>query len=76
MVKIIASSVCHTDAFALYVEDPESIFPAILGHECGGIVEQVGEGVTSVSVGDHVIPLYKPECGECKFCLSGKTNLC
>ncbi|MCR8923219.1 S-(hydroxymethyl)glutathione dehydrogenase/class III alcohol dehydrogenase [Dasania sp. GY-MA-18] len=76
LVKILASGVCHTDAFTLSGEDPEGIFPCILGHEGGGIVEQVGEGVTSVSVGDHVIPLYTPECGECKFCLSGKTNLC
>jgi len=76
LVKIIASGVCHTDAFTLSGEDPEGIFPAILGHEGGGIVEQIGEGVTSVSVGDHVIPLYTPECKECKFCLSGKTNLC
>lgn len=75
-VKIIASGVCHTDAFTLSGDDPEGIFPAILGHEGGGIVEAVGEGVTSVAVGDHVIPLYTPECGECKFCLSGKTNLC
>lgn len=76
LVKIVASGVCHTDAFTLSGEDPEGIFPAILGHEGGGIVEAVGEGVTSVVVGDHVIPLYTPECGECKFCLSGKTNLC
>ena len=76
LVKVIASGVCHTDAFTLSGEDPEGIFPVILGHEGGGIVEQVGEGVTSVQVGDHVIPLYTPECGECKFCLSGKTNLC
>lgn len=76
LVKIIASGVCHTDAFTLSGEDPEGIFPVILGHEGGGIVEQVGEGVTSVQPGDHVIPLYTPECGECKFCLSGKTNLC
>ena len=76
LIKIIASGVCHTDAFTLSGEDPEGIFPCILGHEGGGIVEQVGEGVTSVQVGDHVIPLYTPECGECKFCLSGKTNLC
>jgi S-(hydroxymethyl)glutathione dehydrogenase/alcohol dehydrogenase len=76
LVKILASGVCHTDAFTLSGEDPEGIFPAILGHEGGGVVEQVGEGVTSVAVGDHVIPLYTPECGECKFCLSGKTNLC
>lgn len=76
LIKIIASGVCHTDAFTLSGDDPEGIFPAILGHEGGGIVEQVGKGVTSVAVGDHVIPLYTPECGECKFCLSGKTNLC
>jgi len=76
LVKIIATGVCHTDAFTLSGEDPEGVFPAILGHEGGGIVEAVGEGVTSVAVGDHVIPLYTPECGECKFCLSGKTNLC
>jgi len=76
LVRILASGVCHTDAFTLSGEDPEGIFPCILGHEGGGIVEQVGEGVTSVEVGDHVIPLYTPECGECKFCLSGKTNLC
>jgi len=72
----VASGVCHTDAFTLSGEDPEGLFPVILGHEGGGIVEQVGEGVTSVSVGDHVIPLYTAECGECKFCTSGKTNLC
>ena len=76
LVRIVATGVCHTDAFTLSGEDPEGIFPAILGHEGGGIVEQVGEGVTSVQAGDHVIPLYTPECGECKFCLSGKTNLC
>ncbi len=76
LVKVIATGVCHTDAFTLSGEDPEGNFPAILGHEGGGIVEAVGEGVTSVQVGDHVIPLYTPECGECKFCLSGKTNLC
>lgn len=76
LVKIVASGVCHTDAFTLSGEDPEGIFPVVLGHEGGGIVEQVGEGVTSVKVGDHVIPLYTPECGECKFCKSGKTNLC
>jgi S-(hydroxymethyl)glutathione dehydrogenase/alcohol dehydrogenase len=76
LVRIVATGVCHTDAFTLSGDDPEGIFPAILGHEGGGIVEQVGEGVTSVAVGDHVIPLYTPECGECKFCLSGKTNLC
>lgn len=76
LVKVIASGVCHTDAFTLSGDDPEGIFPVILGHEGGGIVEQIGEGVTSVQVSDHVIPLYTPECGECKFCLSGKTNLC
>ncbi|EWH11740.1 zinc-binding alcohol dehydrogenase [Catenovulum agarivorans DS-2] len=76
LIKVVASGVCHTDAFTLSGEDPEGIFPAILGHEGGGIVEAVGEGVTSLAVGDHVIPLYTPECGECKFCLSGKTNLC
>ncbi|MBR9881984.1 MAG: S-(hydroxymethyl)glutathione dehydrogenase/class III alcohol dehydrogenase [Gammaproteobacteria bacterium] len=76
LVRVVASGVCHTDAFTLSGEDPEGIFPAILGHEGGGIVEAVGEGVTSVQVGDHVIPLYTPECGECKFCKSGKTNLC
>ena len=75
-VRIIATGVCHTDAFTLSGDDPEGIFPVILGHEGGGIVESVGEGVTSVQVGDHVIPLYTPECGECKFCKSGKTNLC
>lgn len=76
LIKIVASGVCHTDAFTLSGEDPEGIFPSILGHEGGGIVEMVGEGVTSVEVGDHVIPLYTAECGECKFCQSGKTNLC
>lgn len=76
LVRIVATGVCHTDAFTLSGADPEGIFPAILGHEGGGIVEAVGEGVTSVAVGDHVIPLYTPECGKCKFCLSGKTNLC
>jgi S-(hydroxymethyl)glutathione dehydrogenase/alcohol dehydrogenase len=75
-VRILASGVCHTDAFTLSGDDPEGIFPCVLGHEGGGIVESIGEGVTSVEVGDHVIPLYTPECGECKFCLSGKTNLC
>ncbi|MDC0534745.1 S-(hydroxymethyl)glutathione dehydrogenase/class III alcohol dehydrogenase [Francisellaceae bacterium] len=76
LVKIKATGVCHTDAFTLSGADPEGIFPSILGHEGGGVVEAVGEGVTSISVGDHVIPLYTPECGECKFCTSGKTNLC
>ncbi|MEC7577385.1 MAG: alcohol dehydrogenase catalytic domain-containing protein, partial [Pseudomonadota bacterium] len=76
LVRIVATGVCHTDAFTLSGEDPEGVFPSILGHEGGGIVEMVGEGVTSVSVGDHVIPLYTAECRECKFCKSGKTNLC
>lgn len=76
LVRIVATGVCHTDAFTLSGDDPEGVFPSILGHEGGGIVEMVGEGVTSVSVGDHVIPLYTAECGECKFCKSGKTNLC
>ena len=76
MVKITHTAVCHTDAYTLSGDDPEGVFPAVLGHEGGGIVVQVGEGVTSVTVGDHVIPLYTPECGMCKFCLSGKTNLC
>ena len=76
MVQIVASGVCHTDAFTLSGEDPEGVFPAIMGHEGGGIVVEIGEGVTSVAVGDHVIPLYTAECGVCKFCTSGKTNLC
>ncbi|HEY9890151.1 MAG TPA: alcohol dehydrogenase catalytic domain-containing protein, partial [Candidatus Obscuribacterales bacterium] len=76
LVRIVATGVCHTDAYTLSGQDPEGIFPAILGHEGGGIVEEVGAGVTSVQPGDHVIPLYVPECGECKFCKSGKTNLC
>ncbi|MFS8608162.1 MAG: S-(hydroxymethyl)glutathione dehydrogenase/class III alcohol dehydrogenase [Gammaproteobacteria bacterium] len=74
--RIVATGVCHTDAFTLSGDDPEGVFPAILGHEGGGVVEEVGEGVTSVRPGDHVIPLYTPECRECKFCKSGKTNLC
>ncbi len=76
LIRNIASGVCHTDAFTLSGEDPEGIFPAVLGHEGGAIVEEIGDGVTSVKVGDHVIPLYTPECGECSFCTSGKTNLC
>ena len=76
LVRIIATGVCHTDAFTLSGADPEGLFPVVLGHEGGGIVEAIGEGVTSVAVGDHVIPLYTPECGDCKFCTSGKTNLC
>ena len=76
LVRIVATGVCHTDAYTLSGADPEGFFPRILGHEGGGIVEEVGQGVTSVKPGDHVIPLYTAECGECKFCKSGKTNLC
>ncbi len=76
LVRIVATGVCHTDAYTLSGADPEGVFPAILGHEGAGIVEAIGQGVTSVAVGDHVIPLYTPECGQCKFCKSGKTNLC
>ncbi|SMQ66319.1 S-(hydroxymethyl)glutathione dehydrogenase / alcohol dehydrogenase [Pseudidiomarina planktonica] len=76
LVKLVATGVCHTDAYTLSGDDPEGIFPSVLGHEGGGIVTEVGEGVTSVKPGDHVIPLYTPECGQCKFCKSGKTNLC
>ena len=74
LLRVVASGVCHTDAYTLSGADPEGIFPSILGHEGGAVVEAIGEGVTSVAVGDHVIPLYTPECGKCKFCLSGKTN--
>jgi len=76
LVRIVATGVCHTDAYTLSGDDPEGAFPAILGHEGGGIVEEVGAGVTSVKPGDHVIPLYTPECRECSFCRSGLTNLC
>jgi len=76
LVRIHATGVCHTDAFTLSGDDPEGLFPAVLGHEGGGVVVEVGEGVTSVAPGDHVIPLYTAECGQCKFCRSGKTNLC
>ena len=76
LVRIVATGVCHTDAFTLSGADPEGMFPVILGHEGGGIVQEVGTGVTSVKAGDHVIPLYTPECGTCEFCMSGKTNLC
>jgi len=76
LVRIVATGVCHTDAYTLSGADPEGFFPRILGHEGGGVVEEVGEGVTSVQQGDHVIPLYTAECGECKFCKSDKTNLC
>ena len=76
LIKITHTGVCHTDAFTLSGEDPEGLFPVVLGHEGAGIVVEVGEGVTSVRPGDHVIPLYTAECGECLFCKSGKTNLC
>ena len=76
LIEIKATGVCHTDAFTLSGDDPEGAFPAILGHEGAGVVVDVGAGVTSVSVGDHVIPLYTPECRECNFCLHPKTNLC
>ena len=76
LIRVVATGVCHTDAFTLSGDDPEGIFPAVLGHEGGAIVEEVGTGVTSVAPGDHVIPLYTAECRECKFCTSGKTNLC
>ncbi|MCW2249339.1 S-(hydroxymethyl)glutathione dehydrogenase/alcohol dehydrogenase [Azospirillum fermentarium] len=76
LVRLVATGVCHTDAYTLSGADSEGVFPCILGHEGAGVVEEVGPGVTSVAVGDHVIPLYTPECGKCKFCLSGKTNLC
>jgi len=75
-IKVLFSGICHTDAYTWSGIDPEGLFPTILGHEGCGIVESIGEGVTSVEVGDVVIPLYIPECRECKFCLSGKTNLC
>ena len=76
LVEIKASGVCHTDAFTLSGDDPEGLFPAILGHEGAGVVVDIGPGVKSVKKGDHVIPLYTPECRECSYCTSGKTNLC
>ena len=76
LVRLAATGVCHTDAFTLSGDDPEGLFPAVLGHEGAGVVEEVGPGVSSLEVGDHVIPLYTSECRQCKFCLSGKTNLC
>src|SRR6516165_9027649 len=76
LVEIKATGVCHTDEFTLSGGDPEGLFPAILGHEGAGVVLEVGAGVTTVKPGDHVIPLYTPECRQCKSCLSRRTNLC
>jgi S-(hydroxymethyl)glutathione dehydrogenase/alcohol dehydrogenase len=76
LLRIVATGVCHTDAYTLSGRDPEGVFPCIFGHEGGAVVEELGPGVTTVRPGDHVIPLYSPECGKCAYCLSGKTNLC
>src|SRR5450755_3095942 len=76
LIEVMATGVCHTDAYTLSGADPEGLFPAILGHEGAGIVREVGAGVTSLKVGDHVIPLYTPECRSCKTCLSQRSNLC
>jgi S-(hydroxymethyl)glutathione dehydrogenase/alcohol dehydrogenase len=76
LLQLKATGVCHTDAYTLSGKDPEGIFPAIMGHEGGAVVVETGQGVTSVRPGDHVIPLYIPECRQCKFCRSGRTNLC
>src|SRR5579872_6283837 len=76
LVELKATGVCHTDHYTLSGKDPEGLFPAILGHEGAGVVVEVGPGVRSVKKGDHVIPLYTPECRECSYCTSGKTNLC
>jgi S-(hydroxymethyl)glutathione dehydrogenase/alcohol dehydrogenase len=76
LVEIMATGVCHTDSYTLDGKDSEGLFPSILGHEGAGIVREVGAGVTGLKPGDHVIPLYTPECRQCKSCLSQKTNLC
>src|SRR5215208_79388 len=76
LVEMKATGVCHTDEFTLSGADPEGQFPAILGHEGAGIVVEIGKGVTSLKPGDHVIPLYTPECRQCEYCLNPKTNLC
>src|SRR5882762_7309355 len=76
LVEIKATGICHTDEFTRSGADPEGIFPAILGHEGAGVVAEIGPGVTSVKKGDHVIPLYTPECRQCEYCLSRKSNLC
>src|SRR5258705_7683165 len=75
LVRLVATGVCHTDAYTMSGRDPSALFPAVLGHEGGGVVEEVGSGVTGLRPGDHVIPLYIPECRSCAFCVSGKTNL-
>ena len=77
-VRVVCNALCHTDVYTLSGQDPEGLFPSILGHEAGAIVESVGEGVTSVSVGDHIVPGYTPQCkgSDCIFCMSPKTNLC
>src|SRR6202020_1275158 len=76
LVEIKATGICHTDKYTLSGQDSEGIFPSILGHEGAGVVVDVGPGVTTLRKGDHVIPLYTPECRECEYCLSRKTNLC
>src|SRR5210317_2575606 len=76
LVEIKATGICHTDEFTLSGADPEGLFPSIMGHEGAGVVVETGAGVSSLQPGDHVIPLYTPECRQCKFCVSGKTNLC
>ncbi|MDN5865732.1 MAG: alcohol dehydrogenase catalytic domain-containing protein, partial [Gammaproteobacteria bacterium] len=76
LVEVKATGICHTDAFTLSGDDPEGLFPTILGHEGAGVVVETGRDVTSVKPGDHVIPLYTPECRECEYCLNPKTNLC
>ncbi len=76
LIRLEATGVCHTDAYTMSGRDPSGIFPTVLGHEGGGVVEEVGPGVSNLAVGDHVIPLYIPECRNCKFCTSGKTHLC
>src|SRR6187455_2279943 len=76
LVEVMATGICHTDAYTLSGADPEGIFPSVLGHEGAGIVREVGAGVNTLKPGDHVIPLYTPECRNCKSCLSRKTNLC
>src|SRR6201988_3169468 len=76
LVEVKATGICHTDEFTLSGADPEGLFPAIMGHEGAGVVADIGPGVTSLKKGDHVIPLYVPECRQCDYCVSGKTNLC